>query len=221
MRTKILVTITALLAVGATISGPATASARISCHLVRDASGDTHLGAPQAAAPTDEAALDIVAADVASDDRWVTAAVDVRSLAGNLPIVDGAWRWSVRFTAGATYIFHGRLGAGGIFGEVMRVYVLDDATTSWIETGPITEATVHLDHQRQQVRISVARHALDATGGVPIGVQVTGVRAYTWHEHTAYTSAFTQPGGEYDLADTATSRASYVAGTPSCVKPGS
>jgi hypothetical protein len=195
----------------------------MSCHLVRDVAGDTHIGTPQAAAPSDEPALDILAADVAVDSRWVTVAVDVRSLdTSAAAVVPGPWRWSVRFTAGATtYIFHGRLGQGGAFGEVLRTYVLDDSTDSSMDSGPIVRASVHLDYQRRQVRVTVARRLLEPLGGVQVGERLTGLHAYSWHEHTGYTEYFNQPGGEYDMADKASSTASYVAGAPSCVKPGS
>ena len=224
MRTTIAVVAGALLAGGFAASAPADAKPRVSCHLLRDAANDTHIGTPQAAAPSDEPQLDIVAADVAVDNRWVTVAVDVRSLQpSGLPAgVEGPWRWSVRFTAaGTTYMFHGRLGQGGAFGQVLRAYILDDSTDSWAESGPSARATVHLDQQRRQIRVTVPRHALDPLGGVPLGERITNLHAYSWHEHTSYTEYFNQPGGEYDLADTAQSTASYVAGSASCVKPGS
>ena len=224
MRTTIAVAAGALIAGGFAASSPADAKAQLSCHLVRDAANDTHIGTPQAAVPSDEPALDILAADVAVDRRWVTVAVDVRSLeqSSNPAVVEGPWRWSVRFTAaGTTYIFHGRLGQGGVFGEVLRTTVLDDSTDSSMDFGPMVRSTVHLDQQRRQVRMTVPRKALDPLGGVALGERLTGLHAYSWHEHTSYTEYFNQPGGEYDLADKATSTASYVAGAASCVKPGS
>ena len=224
MRLTLVVGAGALLVAGAAASSPADAKTRLSCHLLRDAANDTHIGTPQAAVPSDEPALDIVGADVAVDNRWVTTAIDVRSLKemSNSSVVPGPWRWSVRFNAaGTTYMFHGRLGQGDAFGEVLRTYILDDSTDSWAESGPMVRATVHFDQQRRQVRVTVPRHALDPLGGVPLGERITGLHAYSWHEHTAYTEYFNQPGGEYDMADAASSTASYVAGAASCVKPGS
>lgn len=223
MRATVFLAAGGLLLTSTAAATHAAAKPRISCHLITDPANDTHLGTPQAAAPTDEPGLDIVGADVAVDSRWVTAAVNVRSLAGlNDSIIPGPFRWSLRFTAGlSTYIMHARTGQGGAFGEALRVYVLDDSTESWMESGPIVPASVHFDQQRRQVRITVARHALDGNGGVALGERLTALHAYSWHEHTAYSEYFSQPGGEYDMADAANSRASYVAGTPSCVKPGS
>lgn len=203
---------------------PADARVARACHLVRDAANDTTIWPPQAGVPSNEPQLDIVAADVAANSKWVTAAIDVRSLASaSSPasaVIPGLWRWSFRFTAGGTtYMFHGRLGEGGLQADAHTVQIIDDSTNSWVEEHLIPARTT-LDYQRNQVRITVARADLDTYGGVAIGQRLTNLHAYTWHEHTAYTSYFDQPGGEYDIADFASSTASYVAGTPSCVTPG-
>src|SRR4051794_41875987 len=109
MRTTIAVLAGALIAGGFAASSPADAKAHLSCHLVRDAANDTHVGTPQAAVPSDEPALDILAADVAVDRRWGTGAVGVRSpaQASDPAVVEGAWGWGGRFTpARAADNFH-------------------------------------------------------------------------------------------------------------------
>ncbi|MBV9097486.1 MAG: hypothetical protein JO079_05470 [Frankiaceae bacterium] len=201
---------------------PAQAATRLACGLVSDAPGDTTAGPTQAQVPTNEPSLDIVSADVSVNSVWVTTAVKVKKLtlgAGPLPDM---WRWSMSFTSGATtYVTHARTAEGGVFGEVNVVHSVGGDDTSWFESFVTSDVLVTLDEQRSQIRVSVKRSALDRSGGVAVGDRLSNLRAYTWHEHTANASLFTQPGGEYDIADTATSAKTYVAGTRSCVKPGS
>jgi len=56
MRLTLVVGAGALLVAGAAASSPADAKTRLSCHLLRDAANDTHIGTPQAAVPSDEPA---------------------------------------------------------------------------------------------------------------------------------------------------------------------
>jgi hypothetical protein len=126
------------------------------------------------------------------------------------------------FTAGSvTYALQARTGIGGVFGAARVVYMIDPQSASWGETAIQAKVRVTLDEQRSQIRMTVARSALGEAGGVAVGQRLTSPRVYTWHEHTAYTEGFNQPGGEYDIADMASSSKSYVAGTRSCVRPGS
>lgn len=213
-----------VVASGLALSGysPAGAAARPACDLVTDVSGDTSAGPPQAPVPTSEPALDIVAADVSVSKAWVTTAIRVKKLAlGRSPVPD-MWRWNMMFAAGpVTYMLNARTGVGGTFGDVSVVYVLDADTATWGESRVLANVKVTMDEQRNEIRATVARSALAASGGVAIGQRLTGMRAYTWHEHTAYAPMFNQPGGEWDIADMAKSTKTYVAGTRSCVKPGS
>lgn len=211
---------------GLALSGysPAGAATRPACGLLSDAQGDTTAGPPQAPVPTSEPALDIVSADVSVSKAWVTAAVRVKKLAVGRGQVPDMWRWNMIFTAGdVTYGLTGRTGQGGVVGDVTVVHMMDPDTATWAESGIGTPTTVRvtLDEQRSEIRMTVSRAALEKSGGVAIGQRLSGLRAYSWHEHTAYTSAFNRPGGEYDVADMAKSSKTYVAGARSCVKPGS
>lgn len=203
---------------------PLQAATRPACDLVTDHSGDTTQGPPQAPVPTDEPSLDIVSADVSANAAWVTTAVRVKKLALGRGTVPDMWRWTMSFTAGnVTYALQVRTGNGGVVGRVMVVHMIDAQTASWTESGTAAHVRVTLDEQRNEIRATVARSALADSGGVALGDRLTGLVAYSWHEHTAYVDGvFNYPGGEYDLADTATSsKKTYVAGTRSCVKPGS
>jgi hypothetical protein len=201
---------------------PAQAAGRPVCDLVTDGSGDTTQGPTQATVPTDEPALDIVSADVSVNPAWVTTAVRVKKLAPGRGSLPDMWRWSMLFTAGSvTYAVEARTGAGGVFGSVEVVNMLDASTASWTERDVAAKVRVTLDEQRSEIRATVARSALADTGGVGIGQRLSGLHAYSWHDHTAYASVFTRPGGEYDVADIASSSKAYVAGARSCVKPGS
>lgn len=224
MRRVVVGLIVTAVGLGSAGYSPLQAATRPACDLVTDKPGDTTAGPPQAPVPTNEPALDIVSADVSVNAAWVTTALRVKKLALGRGTAPDMWRWSVIFTAGSTtYALDARAGVGGVVGEAYVVHMMDANTASWFGSGTGARVRVTLDEQRNEIRATVARSALVDTGGVRLGDRLTGLLAYAWHEHTAYVDGvFNYPGGEYDLADLATSsKKTYVAGTRSCVKPGS
>lgn len=212
---------------GLVLSGfsPAQATSRLACDLLTDAPGDTTQGPPQKPVPTSEPGLDVVSADVSVSKAWVTTAVRVKKLALGGSQAPDMWRWAMMFTAGdVTYALTVRTGIGDVYGEATVVHMLDADTATWSESGIGNAAKVRvtLDEQRSEIRATIARSALTGSGGVGIGQRLSGLRAYTFHEHTAYVDGvFNYPGGEYDIADMAKSSKTYLAGARSCVKPGS
>lgn len=215
-----------LLAAAATVlsgfAGESVAATKTSCRIVVDAARDTTLGGAQKAVPTDESALDVVSADLAVDARWVTSVVRVRQLFSpeRSSILPDSGRWSLFFRVGeAAFVIHARTGEGGPMASVSAVDNLDAATYSWTESDIGAHPQVHLDQRRSEVRVSVPRADFASNGGVPLRSKLTGIGVVTWHENTI--TPFGRPGGEYDLADDAGGKATYVAGSASCVKPGS
>jgi len=201
---------------------PLQAATRPACDLVTDHSGDTTAGPPQAPVPTDEPSLDVVSADVSVNAKWVTTAIRVKKLAPGQGTVPDMWRWSAIFAAGSTtYVLDARWGQGGIYGSAGTLAGYDGQSPSWFESEIAAKVRVTLDEQRNEIRATIARSALAGSGGVALGQRLATLRAYSWHEHTAYASVFARPGGEYDIADWASSSKTYVAGTRSCVRPGS
>jgi len=201
---------------------PLQAATRPVCDLVTDHSGDTTAGPPQAPVPTDEPSLDIVSSDVSVNAKWVTTAIRVKKLAPGQGTAPDMWRWSAIFAAGSTtYLLDARWGQGGIYGSLGTLAGYDGQSPTWFESEIAAKVRVTLDEQRNEIRATVPRSALAGSGGVALGERLTTLRAYSWHEHTAYVSVFARPGGEYDIADWASSSKTYVAGTRSCVKPGS
>lgn len=220
-RRPVLLLLGSLSMLGVVVSGPATAS-KASCRLVVDAAHDTTLGGAQKAVPTEEPALDVVSADIAVDARWVTTAVRVRQLFSpeSSTVLPNSGRWSLFFRVGeAAFVVHARTGQGGEMAGVSQVYGLDPTTYSWVEAPITAHPRVTLDRRRSEVRVSVPRADFESHGGVPLRTKLTDIGVVTWHENTV--TPFGKPGGEYDLADEAGGKASYVTGTASCVKPGS
>jgi hypothetical protein len=222
MRRLVVGIVVAASGLGLSGFAPVQAGTRPACDLVTDAPGDTTAGPPQAPVPTDEPSLDVVSADVSVNAKWVTTAVRVKKLAPGRGTAPDMWRWSAIFAAGSTtYLLDARWGQGGLYGSVGTLAGYDGQSPTWFESEIATKVRVTLDEQRNEIRATVARSALDRSGGVAIGQRLTTLRAYSWHEHTAYVSVFARPGGEYDIADWASSSKTYVAGARSCVRPGS
>lgn len=198
--------------------GPsAMAAAKRSCQLITDSRGDT---SQHGAVPTDEPALDILSADVATDAQWLTVAVRVAKLdipeSGAPPMR----RWSVLLTTGngVRYIVQARQGHGGTAGDISVVEGDEDGL--WTQTPVNVQVRVRLDTVRAEVRISVPRGELGDSSGLRPGKRITGLRAVSWHENTVMLPVV-GVSGEWDGADDARSERSYVAGSASCLKPGS
>jgi hypothetical protein len=223
MRRLVVGIVVAASALGVSGVAPLHAATRPACDLVTDKPGDTTAGPPQAPVPTNEPSLDIVSADVSANAKWVTTAVRVKKLAFGEGVAPDMWRWSAIFAAGSTtYVLDARWGQGGLYGKAGVLAGYDGQSPSWFESEIAANVRVTLDEQRNEIRATIARSALAGSGGVALGQRLTTLREYSWHEHTAYASVFARPGGEYDIADWASSsNKTYVAGARSCVKPGS
>lgn len=210
----------ALLVTGLAATDPLAAAAapKRSCQLVTDVRGDT---SQQGVVATDEPALDILSADVSSNEQWLTVAVRVAKLDIPESGVPPLRRWSVLLTTanGVRYIVQARQGQGGTSAEVDVVGGDEDGV--WTQTHTEAHANVRLDTVRGEVRISVVRGELGDSSGLMPGKRITALRAISWHEHTVALSPTFDYAGEWDGADDAQSERSYVAGSPSCLKPGS
>lgn len=211
------IAVAALSAVVPLPGGPTAAAAKRSCQLVTDSRGDT---SQQGVVPTDEPALDILSADVATDAEWLTVAVRVVKLDIPESGVPPMRRWSVLLTTGdgVRYIVQARQGHGGTAGDVSVVDGDEDGV--WTQTPVQAQVRVHLDTVRAEVRISLRRGELGDSGGLRPGKRISGLRAVSWHENTLAVPVL-KLAGEWDGADDARSERSYVAGSPSCLKPGS
>lgn len=204
------------------------------CRIVTDERGDTRAFVFVPSSPaTAEPALDIVSADVATDARHVTVAVRVAEL--TLPderLPRGA-RYSVYFKVGPDeadwFVLHARAAHGGRQSALYRLTPLPTVVTpvvlvsGWEEHYVDTETKATYDFARDEVRVSAPVGAFAPFVAIKRGMRIKEINAITWHDQTLYVDPVLTSGhdGERDASDVATAPKPYVAGTPSCLRPGS
>ena len=189
----------ALLAAGAATAAPKAAPV---CNLVKDAKGDASIVG-------DQPALDVVTGDLASNAKSITAVMRLDGApAGANPEAAGGTRYYFSFSlpglADAQY-----LGALVPFvGEPSFVtgQIVDDGTrrTFTNDTEPVTGSI-----KGNVLTITAPLSAFAERGKLTPGTKISGLTAET----------FAVVGVLLVAVDDASGK-SYVAGTPSCVKPG-
>jgi hypothetical protein len=215
---KIRAAVAASLSVALGVPGVAssTASRPKVCKLITDPTGDTFVVNTQDLAkvygPQDDA-LDITSVDLASNTKWVTAVVRVVHLdtAPTIGPYGAAFEVSWRIP-GVTdkYFFLG--GWGHSTTTEFTVGWRDSALTS-TKSHYLGDAYGTFDPAKNEVRISAPVALFSAFGrgmkpGTKISFNSLQQYSYRWSIASAYP------------ADEATSEATYITGTPSCVTPG-
>lgn len=192
---------------------PSLAATPRSCRLIIDAAGDAQ-DQPYTTPPSpNQPDLDIVSADVASDQNSVTTVVRVARLGTMLesPGTDNEFQFT--FWVGkdsravTTYAYRGVDAEKFFFGV---------APEGNSDNEPLSRATGVFDMANNEVRVTVP--LTDAAHGRIIrrDTRLTHLGASTWRGYgleSAYTSIATG-------LDTASSAKTYVVGSPSCVAVG-
>ena len=198
--------------VGGVSASAAVAKPKPVCNLVTDAKGDSE-GLINSGTP----ALDILSADIASDTKNVTAVIRLAgapSGALDPDAPEGAAYYFVFSVPSATYPLYlsAQSDATGKY-----AYSIGDVEPSPTggqlyqnKTGAL-KGTI----SGSIITMTVSRSVLSTLGDVKPGKKVTGLSAQVF-----YPVEVPQVGGLLEQADTAESAKSYVAGAPSCVKPG-
>jgi len=196
---------------GAAAAAPKAPPVQPSCNLMIDDKGDAKfLGA----VPND-ANLDITSADVASDAKTVTAVLRVASFAATDPQSPLGRGYYVLFNApGSDFPVYFNMQ---ITPDLTRFAwgdreVLATGSGSYVRKG---DATGVIDAAKGEIRISVPVADVKAVAKVTPGMKLTNISASA----TAVLGT-SQTGGLVSTVDSATSTKPYVAGSPSCVKPG-
>jgi hypothetical protein len=221
-----------VVATAAAAAPPAYAKApQRTCDLVTDARGDASV-VPGVSDPSDlsTGALDIVSADIASNARYVTAAIRLADLARPAPLAavsssssGEARSYSLHFdTEGLTWSFTAALDAAGppaaLHGtaEIGRSLGGSDAFGNGWGSGFSADAAVParvvVDAPHDEVRITITRQQVKQLGKLPSRIGPLVVVSYR-DDHTgpAYT------GYQYDYAR---GSRSYRLDQPSCVPTG-
>lgn len=162
------------------------------CHLVTDPKGD--------APPTGDSSLDIVSADVATNARTITAVIRVAKLSNPDTMAPEGEYYAFNFTAGA--------GQGG-----HSLYAMLSPVGNSFEGGAGTGV---VDTAKSEIRISVPLSYWTGPDAVFPGPPFHGFIVYADINNNVQPIPTTLTV----LGDTATSKATYKPGTPSCVAVG-
>lgn len=210
----------ALLTVAA-LPATATAARTPVCNLLRDPALDTYV-VRDVAAVSDEDALDITSADVAADAATLTGVVRVRGLAAPpSSTAPSGYTYTLRFgwTGSAsweTFLYATVSPARTTFGLAAYRPGLVDPASFAPEDARVTGV---LDPARGEIRLSVPLADLRAYAPIGPGTTVTLTGAFTARS-TGADGAAAELYGDGVYADDVERRATYVVGTPSCVRPG-
>jgi hypothetical protein len=192
---------------GLVLAGPAGAASapKPVCNLVTDQAGDASVQPPL---PSDDS-LDIVSADLASNAKSVTAVLRLKSLGAASPYsVTGRNYYLLFNVPGATnpVYFSAESDVTGTtyhWGDLETVNGLGSYTSKGTATG-VTDVA------KNEIRITTSVSDLAVVGKAKPGNKLSALHAST----TAVLGVLVAD------VDTADGSKSYVAGAPSCVKPG-
>jgi hypothetical protein len=210
-RWRLLIVAALLVAGTATTAHAAPAQA---CRLVQDAAGDasdqlngTHVG-------PDEADLDIVSADIASNATTITTVVRVQHLGTALEAAGRRNLYRFFFHVGNREQNVVTLATRSVDGEKFAAIVPTEGTDV---PGTDTEiaATGVFDVAHDEVRVSLPVKTANWNRRLPRGVQLTQLVAGTYRGVGAEAAGGADASTSIDWAGNGHS---YVAGTPSCVR---
>lgn len=182
------------------------------CNLVTDAAGD----AAFVAAPADDA-LDIISADVASDAKSFTAVIRVKDL-GAAQVSQLGSELQIQFelpgAVAPVWIGYNTSAYGG---DAFQYGVIGQGEGG--VTNPTGDAVGIVDTAKNEVRMTVAVSALNELGKAKPGSKVANITVSAAQLVGVAPNASGFYGYNAFGVDDAAGKA-YVAGAPSCVKPG-
>jgi hypothetical protein len=200
-------------------TSPPTLASRTACRLLTDATHDDQLTPATGRSPSSAPSMDIVSADIASDDRRVTAVIRLRDLSLTDPHgTPGSGYWLELTTARATFLLHAERSV-----ESTRYLLVHRTSANVGEV--LAHVTGVFDEDRDEVRITATRAAFQGRAPLRRGDVVTGLTAVSLREQGVAAlpvQPLGRPMGFMNgiAADDATGSATYRLGAPSCVVPG-
>jgi hypothetical protein len=194
-------------AAGAVVKNPAPQPV---CKLIVDDAGDASLQAP---IPSDDS-IDLTGADLASDTKNVTAVLRIKNLGATSPLQVTGRNYYFEFTPAKAqfpvYFSYEEDFSAPLLGGVFSYGDLEPGTGGVPTYTRKGDATGVIDSAKNEIRISVPTSAVQALGNVKAGSKISSLSAST----TAVLGVLVAD------VDTAEATKPYVAGYPSCVKPG-
>jgi hypothetical protein len=206
------------LAVVGSLVGAGTAGAVVkkpvvkpSCNLVTDAAGDS-------AVPGDDS-LDIVGADIASNTKSFTTVIRVKSIgAKSLSQLGKELQIQFDLPGAEARVWMGYTNS--VYGGDMFQYGLIGKGTGGAVTSPTGDAVGIIDTAKTEVRMTVPVGDMNALGKATPGAKVTNITVSASQLIGVSPNATGTYAYNVFDADDAAGTKTYVAGNPSCVKPG-
>jgi hypothetical protein len=206
-----LLTAVACVAALSTASG---AAAKPACDLVSDAKGDVNNKFQGVDAfPADEG-LDVIAADLATNDKTVKAVFKLAAPAGSATLY--AKRYIMVFTVSGTQNPIALAAAVTPTGNTFSGGYYGPTTTGTGYTYPSSvAATGSIDGSTVTISAPLADlSAVEQIGAIKKGAKVSGITATSFRR----VPALTQVTGQVITADEATGKKTYAIGAPHCMK---
>lgn len=215
-------------AIAASLSAVANAAPAKSCNLVADPKGDTNNDLTvegqtvKNGFPASES-VDLVGADLASDGSKVTAVIKLSNIDPDEQAVINR-RYVLQFKpAGSKY----PLLLAALVDPLGETYNFGyyGPSASGTSTNPLYNypgtATGRIEGGNVIITANLADMAgVENVGKFPTGAKINGLTAFSFRRHLYPAVGVPPVGGRVHQADTATSKATYTAGAPSCVKIG-
>ncbi len=182
------------------------------CHLVTDPWNDA-TGGPLGNPTGTEMAYDVTSADIATDQRTITAAVRVAGLAKSTSSSPTGLHWRLDFTV---------LGSSTpLFLQAFSTPFGDNFDMGWVDGGTSNSysgarVTGVFDFERNEVRVSAPITTPKDDANLSPGAVIESLKASAGR---FYNTAGTHPSVS-ERTDVAESGRTYTAGTPSCVPVG-
>jgi hypothetical protein len=184
------------------------------CNLVTDPAGDA---TPQAPLPNDDS-LDILSADIASDAKSFTAVIRVKNVAAQGLSQLGSDLQVDFDLAGAEATVWMGYNNSAYGGQAFQYGVIGKGDAG--STSPTGDAVGIIDTAKNEIRITVPVADMNALGKAKPGAKVSNITVSS----SQVAGIAPNPSGVYAFnslpVDDASATKSYVAGYPSCVKPG-
>lgn len=216
MRARALLATLPLIACGLSATANAAAkkpAVKPACNLVTDAKGDVSNEYQGVNAFPADSGLDIVAADVASDTKNITAVIRLNATPGSATVY--AKRYIATFNVKGLANPLVLAAAVTPTGNTYSFGYYGTTTTGTGYNYDPTAATGSIADKVITVSTSLANVAANTNlGAVKKGAKISGIIVTA----NRRVPAFTQVTGQVVTADEATSKSVYYAGNPTCIK---
>jgi hypothetical protein len=195
------------------------ASADESCHLLTDATNDTAFGGrAESAGVAVQQPLDIVSADVATAEGWLYAVIRVQALERASTTNAYPTTYRLELTAGTRKIF---VQATSVQQNAALPVSVWAATSYAFTAGRVGvrayRANGALDMEGNEIRVEAPVEAFGRDTILP-GVELGGLTATTVRTYSDHGQLAPGVGSKVTVSDTATSTATYVADSESCME---